>query len=163
MGTKPTVVSIKRHEALKEAFNEAKEQLAKYAAEVAALREKASVLDQPSLIRPELSWFIGECEKSLKYHDPVRGDSYKKLLPESLVHRMMAELQQVLGALTGHATHDKNNSLIRAAVNISNFCMMMAHNAAVNVGIYPLSDLGTETWIASAGPCSCQNGEKTTQ
>lgn len=141
MGTKPTVVSIKKHEALKNELAAVKKQLEARVKEIIELTNRAEGAerqrDQPSFIREELSWFMAECEKSLRHHDPVRGDSYKKMPPDIIMRRIMFENEQLFKALTDRVIHNRNNSMIRGAVNCANYSMMLAFNAAVEEGIYP--------------------------
>lgn len=137
MGVKPTVVSIKKHAELERNFASLGRRALEQQMEIGKLRNKIIELDQASRIRPELSWFAEECEKSLAYHDPVKGDSYKKKQkePEFFGYQIVGKMQSLMAALTGHSWERKNGNIIRIAVGIANLSMMMAYNASVAKGV----------------------------
>jgi hypothetical protein len=137
MGVKPTVVSIKKHQTVVKALAQEYERVKLQKLEIAVLSARLAELDKPSGIRPELSWFVAQCEASLAYHDPVKGDSYKKKQkePEFFGYQIAGKMQNLMAALCGRSWEKKNGNIISLAVGIANLSMMMAYNAAVEEGI----------------------------
>lgn len=137
---KRTVVSLKKHEALKHGFSELKKQIVEYESQIKDLNELVRALESKNCLREELKWFSGQMEAALEYHDATKGDSYREL-PSGCFAEKIIECIASMARIIGEGGPLEENKIMHGSVKIANFGMMMGVNAAVRAGKFKFTPI----------------------
>lgn len=82
------------------------------------------------IIRPIIIEFALQMEKVMKKHDPVKGESYKKMTPRELLDGLYREVDELSNA------HEVDG-VMHECVDIANFAMLLYTNLKDEIGEDP--------------------------